>query len=884
MSDKKDATPASSVFAPIPKPGAAKNPALAGFFSGAGSQAISIPGVTKPAPAPHVHGPSCDHDHDHDHGHGSHDDHDDHAHCGHDHGPKKREKRPPQNRPAEGGGHAVQLALADLLPEETDEEGIFEKFAAAVRAHRGVTKVHLRRDAGAAEICIHHAPDLSTTHLIALACRNGVECTERFERMTWFVRGLESADGAAPLEALLEGLPGVLCADVAYAAERVIVEFDAEATDAAAIEKAVRHLGYALEVPEAGKPCSMHAHAGGLSPQWQMPLALGAGALLGVGFAIEKLASVAPVIPMVLYIVALVAAAIFPLRAAITAIRAKQVDVETLMILAGVGAAVLGAWFEGAFLLFLFTLGHALEHRAMERARRSIESLGQLTSKTARVKRGDQVVEVATRDILLGDRVVVRAGDRVPLDGVIREGQSMIDQATITGESVPVARGPGDKVFAGTINTDAAIELEVTSLAGDSLLSRIVDMVTEAEAQKSATQRFVQRLEKRFVPIVLVIAAAVPLVLILTGTAWQTAIFRGVSLIVAASPCALAISTPSAVLAAVSRAARGGVLIKGGAHLESLGRVRAIAFDKTGTLTHGKPRLVSLAPADGVTEADLLATAAGLEALSSHPLAKAILAGAAERGISPLPAEDGDAIHGKGIQGRVAGQAVRIGNLSMFGGEDVPAAITASVSALEEAGQTTMIAWREGRFLGVLGVADTMRDEARTALAALGKLGIATTIMLSGDNARVAKTIASSVGITEVRAPLLPEDKVTEIRALATKPGGVAMVGDGVNDAPALAAASVGIAMGGTAADATLETADVVLLDDSLHRLPFAVGLARRASSVIRQNVLISIGVSALLVVASTFGLTSIAQAVVLHEGSTLLVVGNALLLLRHRG
>ncbi|HUS29758.1 MAG TPA: heavy metal translocating P-type ATPase, partial [Kofleriaceae bacterium] len=388
--------------------------------------------------------------------------------------------------------------------------------------------------------------------------------------------------------------------------------------------------------------------------------------------------------------------------------------------------------------------------------------------------------------------------------------------------------------------------------------------------------------EKRFVPLVLVIAAAVPIVLIAIGTSWQVAILRGVSLIVAASPCALAISTPSAVLAAVARAARGGVLIKGGAHLESLGKVRAIAFDKTGTLTHGRPKLISVVPADGITEDDLLATAAGLEALSSHPLAKAIVAGAQERKLVPQVAEQGDAIHGKGIQGKVAGKAVRIGNLAMFEKDAVPAAVSQSAGTLEDKGQTTMIVWREGQFLGVLGVADTLREEAKVALRKLGELGIATTIMLSGDNARVASSIASSVGIREVRAPLLPDGKVAEIRKLARLPGGVAMVGDGINDAPALAAASVGVAMGGTAADATLETADVVLLDDSLTRLPFAVGLARRASRVIRQNVFIAMGVSGLLVVASTFGWTSIAQAVVLHEGSTLLVVANALLLLRH--
>jgi Zn2+/Cd2+-exporting ATPase len=855
-------------------------PALRSYFAAPRGAARSLLSVQ----------PKADHDHaGHDHaGH----DHAGPAHvhgdgCGHDHGNSRaraRAPRPPQNRPAEGGGTAVQFALDDLLPEETDDVGIFEHFAQLVLTHRGVTKVHLRRDAGRAEICLHHDASISPIRLIDLARRNGVACTERFERTTWFVRGLESADSAGPLEAMLQKLPGVLTADVAAAAERVVVEYDTQATSTTAIERAVQALGYELEVPEHGKACSMHAHGGGLGPRLQMPLALAAAVLLGTGFALEKLAASAVPggVTIAIYAAALVAAAVFPLKAAMLAIRARQVDVETLMILAGVGAAVLGAWFEGAFLLFLFTLGHALEHRAMERARRSIEALGQLAAKTARVRRGDLIIEVGVSEIAITDRVVVRAGDRLPLDGVIRDGASQIDQATITGESVPVARGPGDPVFAGTINLDAAIEVEVTSLAGDTLLARIVDMVSEAEANKSGTQRFVQRLERRFVPLVLVIAVIVPVALIVTGTAWQVAILRGVSLIVAASPCALAISTPSAVLAAVARAASGGVLIKGGAHLEALGRVRAIAFDKTGTLTHGKPRLITVAPAEGVTEPELLAAAAGLEALSSHPLARAILAGAGERGIPPLAAEQCEAIHGKGIQGRVDGEPVRIGNPAMFAADQVPEAIASGAAALEVAGQTTMIVWRAGRFLGVLGVADTLRGDARGTLRQLAALGITTTVMLSGDNERVARSIATAAGIQEVRAPLLPEGKVDAIRKLAAS-GGVAMVGDGVNDAPALAAASVGIAMGGTAADATLETADVVLLDDSLTRLPFAVGLARRASAVIRQNVVIALGGSAALVVASTFGWTNIAQAVVLHEGSTLLVVGNALLLLRYR-
>jgi Cd2+/Zn2+-exporting ATPase len=723
-----------------------------------------------------------------------------------------------------------------------------------------------------------------------LARRNGAEMTERYERTTWFVRGLTSAEAANTLEGAVQRLRGVVAADVAYVAERLVVEYDTQMIQADLIERAVGELGFDLEVPEKGKACSMHASNAGLSPRWQMPFAGVAGVLLAIGFVLDTWVLSAPAatdsawtMARWTYVVALLFAAYFPFMAAVNAIRTLQPDVHTLMILAGIGAGILGAWAEGAFLLFLFTLGHALEHRAMDKARRTIESLGQLTAKTARMRKGNEIVEVPVGRIAIGDVVVVRPGDRIPLDGTIVDGQSLIDQATITGESVPVARGPGDKVFAGTINTDAALDVEVASLAGDTLLARIVDMVTEAEAQKSATQRFVQRLERRFVPIVLVVAFGAPIVLIATGTSVTTALLRAVSLIVAASPCALAISTPAAVLTAVARAAKGGVLIKGGAHLEALGKVDAIAFDKTGTLTHGKPKLITVAAAEGVTDEELLGIAAGLEGLSSHPLAKAVVEGAKSRKIAPRAADDCEAIHGKGIRGTVGGVKVQIGNRAMFANDDLPPAIDEKATSLEEAGQTTMFIRSADRFLGVLGVADTLREEAKTALAELARLGVSTTIMLSGDNARVAKAIAGSVGIKEVRAPLLPDGKVDEVRRLAAQGNGVAMVGDGVNDAPALAAASVGIAMGGTAADATLETADVVLLDDSLSRLPFAVGLSRKATRVVRQNVLIAVGVSAILVVASVFGIASIAEAVVLHEGSTLVVVANGLLLLRYK-
>ncbi|MFO0715061.1 MAG: heavy metal translocating P-type ATPase, partial [Sandaracinus sp.] len=699
---------------------------------------------------------------------------------------------------------------------------------------------------------------------------------------TWFVRGMESAQCAMVVEHVLGRTPGVLTADVAYAAERLVVEFDTATITKEGVEKRVEVIGYSLEVPEPGHACSMHAHGGGLAPQLQMPLAFTAGGLLAIGFAVEKL-SIGPAwLATVLYGLALASGGFFPVRAALLSLKGRQLDVETLMVLAGAGAAALGAWFEGAFLLFLFSLGHAFEHRAMDRARRAIESLSGLRPKVARVRRGDAIVEVPVGQIQRGDRIQVRPGDRVPLDGVVRDGESSFDEAPITGESMPVAKHLGDAVYAGSINGEASVEIEVTKLSRDSVLARIVDLVAQAETRKSTTQRFAQRLERTFVPIVLVAAVLLPTVLYLQGLPLRDAVLRGVALLVAASPCALAISTPSAVLAAVAAAARAGVLIKGGAHLEALGAARAIAFDKTGTLTRGAPALQEVLVHEGASEAELLAIAAGVESLSAHPLARAIVRGAEERGVAPRRAEDAVAVHGKGIRATSEGAEVEIGSTALFEGRVIPEALSKAVAGVEGRGRTAVLVRRGERFLGVLAVSDTTRKEAPSVLRALSRLGIARTIMLSGDNLRVARAVANEIGLAEARAPLMPEGKVEVIRELA-KDGGVAMVGDGVNDAPALAAASVGIAMGGAGSDAALETADIVLMGDALERLPFTVALARDASAIIRQNVVIALGVSAVLVIASIFGIGSISHAVVLHEGSTLVVVANAMRLLARR-
>jgi Cd2+/Zn2+-exporting ATPase len=571
------------------------------------------------------------------------------------------------------------------------------------------------------------------------------------------------------------------------------------------------------------------------------------------------------------------------------------------MLVAAGGAVALGEWADAGLLLFLFSLGHALEGYAMGRARRAIEALGQLAPKTALVKRGGREVEVRVEHLAVGETVVVRPNSRVPADGLVVDGTSAVDQAPITGESVPVDKRPAPpgaadpagferapaehRVFAGTINGTGALEVVVMKPAADTTLSRVVKMVAEAQTQKSPTQRFTDRFERVFVPAVLgfvaLLLAVPPLVM---DEPFAATFYRAMAVVVAASPCALAIATPSAVLSGVARAARGGVLIKGGAHLETLGAVRAMAFDKTGTLTEGKAKLTDIVPAEGVEETELLRVAVAVERRSDHPLAAAVVReGTPRLGGASLP-EAGDlrAITARGVESAVEGAPVHIGNAALFGeatGTPLPDAVRADEERLRTGGRSTMIVRHGARYLGVLGLMDTPRPAARATLERLKELGVERTIMLTGDNQAVADAVAKELGLTEARGDLLPEDKVTFIRALATGDNPVAMVGDGVNDAPALANATVGVAMGAGSSDVALETADVALMGDDLAALPFAVGLSRRARSIIRQNLVVSLGMVAVLIPATLVGL-NLGVAVLFHEGSTLVVVANALRLL----
>jgi Cd2+/Zn2+-exporting ATPase len=552
------------------------------------------------------------------------------------------------------------------------------------------------------------------------------------------------------------------------------------------------------------------------------------------------------------------------------------------MLAAAVGAAILGEWAEGAFLLFLFSLGHAGEHYALDRARNAVNMLGELMPSVAQVKRGDKIEEVPVDTLQIGDIVVVRPGDRIPVDGEIAQGSSAINQSSITGESVPVVKAVGDEVFAGTINQDNALDIKVTRLAKDNTLSRVMKLVAEAQSQQSPSQQFAQSFTARFVPVVLigtVLFIVIPTLLNLST--FQESFYRGMLLLVAASPCALAIGTPAAVLAGIAQAARNGVLIKGGVHLENLGRLDAIAFDKTGTITTGMFGVTSLTALNGNSEEELLRIAGAVEQQSNHPVAQAIVKEAQKRGLALGAATGLENVVGKGVRSSLDGKPVLLGSIKLF--EANGNELAQKVDELEKQGQTTAIVSYDGKLLGIIGLADMPRENVAAVMQDLKDLGLRHLVMLTGDNADVAKQIAAKVGLTEVKAELMPEDKLQILKKLTNDYKAIAMVGDGVNDAPALATATVGIAMGGAGTAVALETADVALMADDLSKLPYAVGLSRASRQIIQQNLFISLGVIGLLIISSVLGLVQLSFAVVLHEGSTLLVVANALRLLAYR-
>ena len=574
----------------------------------------------------------------------------------------------------------------------------------------------------------------------------------------------------------------------------------------------------------------------------------------------------------------------FAVEAVEELVREREVGIELLMTVGALAAGGLGEWGEAAMLVFLYSISEALEEFTESRTEGAIRALMDLAPKTVTLLRDGQQVQTPAEAVQVGDRFLVRPGEGLATDGVIVGGASALDESAVTGESIPVEKTVGQKVFAGTLNGSGALTVEATATHENNTLAKIVHLVTEAQEEKGRAQRFMERFAGRYSPAVLAVGVLVAVVGGLAGD-WDIWLERAATVIVAAAPCALVISIPITYVAAIGNAGRRGILVKGGVVLEDLATVKVAAFDKTGTLTHGRPELTEILTALGVDETAALALAAGVEGASEHPLAKAVVDGALHRNVSPAEVTDINALVGAGIEGRHDGRTVLVGSPKLMAERGVPLdAFGSRVTELESSGATAVVLVVDDQPQAVFALADTLRDQAKETVAALKAAGIDRTVMITGDNRRTAETIASRVGVDEALAEQRPEDKSDAIRMLQDRYGGVVMAGDGINDAPALAAATVGVAMGSAGSDAALETADVALMADDLSKLADALHLARRTRTVVRQNLALSFGVLAVLVPGALLGVLNLPLAVLGHELSELAVIVSGLRMARAGG
>ena len=828
----------------------------------------------------------------------------------------------------------LQIKIPLILPEVTDEKDqCVDKLIEQLQGKNGLEKVHVadETDNGVPQLCIHYNHELiSIDQIQKLAKRAGASIIDKYGHRLIEVEGIRHTRHARKIEEALNRLDGVLQSSVS-ASGMIGLEFETVKIDEAEIFKSLRKEGlniitteveverYIRETARDDEQMGQtekkayshedgenhdHSHGGIFGKNTELIFSIICGVLLGIGFGLSYIEAVPSWVSLSLYITAYFFGGYFTAKEAIQTVAKGGFEIDFLMLVAAIGAAILGEWAEGALLLFLFSMGHALEHYAMNKARKSIAALAELAPKTALLKRNGKTEEVGIEELLIGDIIVVKPNSKISADGVVVNGNSSVNQAPITGESVPVDKTPVDDpekdwsqekdikgencVFSGTINGNSTLEIKVIKVAQDSTLSRLVKLVNEAQTQKSPTQHLTDKFEKYFVPAVLVLVGLLNFAFLVIDETFSESFYRAMAVLVAASPCALAIATPSAVLSGVARAAKNGVLIKGGRPLEDLGVLTALAFDKTGTLTEGKPKLTEVVALSDVKVEELLKIAVAVENLSDHPLAKAVVRDGKERlKDADIPeAKDLEAVLGKGVKASLGSNKVFIGNLDLFESLDdkKPSKETEEkVRSLESNGNTTMLIRQNDDYIGIIALMDTPRKEAKNTLEQLKKLGIKRMIMLTGDNQKVADAVAKEIGLTDAWGSLLPEEKVEAIKELREKESKVAMVGDGVNDAPAMANSTVGIAMGAAGSDVALETADIALMADKLETLPFAIGLSRKAKGIIKQNLWVSLGIVALLIPATIFGFANIGIAVLIHEGSTLVVVFNALRLLGYK-
>ncbi|MHA7224047.1 heavy metal translocating P-type ATPase [Arthrobacter sp. RHLT1-20] len=608
-----------------------------------------------------------------------------------------------------------------------------------------------------------------------------------------------------------------------------------------------------------------------------------AAALLAAGLVVEWTIHPEPV-ALVLFWSSIVIGGAYPLRSAIRAVRNRRLSITVLLVVAAIGAIALGVVEEAAMLVVIFSLGEAMEAYATDRARGSISALMELAPPSAnRLTAGGLTETVAVEALHPGDVVLVRPGERLPTDGTVTEGSSWVDASPVTGESVPVEAAAGTVVFGGSLNGNGVLRVRVTKEYYDTVLARVIEQVEEAPANRSGAERFADRFSAVYTPAMFGLSVLVALVLPLFGFEWREAIYRALVILVVSCSCALVISVPVSVVTAIARGARDGILIKGGIYLERLADIKVVAFDKTGTLTRGRPALTQVTTFGGTTEQEALALAAAVEAGSEHPIAAAITAGARDRGLDIPTARDARALPGAGMEAVIDGRALHIGRPSDADRTDPHVGV--AVTGAEADGCTAVVLREDTRPLAVLAVADQLRPDAASTIAELRELGIERLLMLTGDNATVARSTAQALGLDDYRAELLPEDKSAAVRELRERYGVIAMVGDGVNDAPALANADLAIAMGAAGTDVALETADVALMADELDRLPAAIRLSRRARNNIKINIALSLAVVAVLIIAALTGWMTLTTGLLLNEGSAALIILNGLrMLLPGRG
>ncbi len=704
------------------------------------------------------------------------------------------------------------------------------------------------------------------------------------ELTTLRVAGMDCPDEIAAIERVLKPLGGVSEIKANLVAGTVTIAHESNVTP----EQLIKAIGTAGLKASAAAPGNEVEHDHDTNRLRLVSVIL-SGGFTGISLLLEWQDIFAPYGKVATAVLAILASGWLILPKAIRALRQRSLDMNVLMSVAVIGAAAIGQWTEAAAVVFLFALSELLEGFSVGRARRAIQALLELTPETALVKRGEQIQEVRVEEVNLDETLVVKSAARVPLDGVVLSGESAINQAPITGESMPVEKKSGDVVFAGTINGEGSLEVKVTRAFTDTTLARIIRLVGEAQGQKAPSQRFVDQFAKIYTPAVFVMAILVLLSgpLLFHG-AWLEWIYRALVLLVIACPCALVISTPVSIVSGLMAMARRGVLIKGGVFLEQIGKLKALAVDKTGTITEGKPRIQQVIPWNHKSEEEILRVAAAIDTHSQHPLAQAVVKYAEEKKIQFPRGENYQSKTGRGAEARIDGHLYFVGNHRYVHelGLCTPE-LERQLSEIEAQAQSVVVVGHQphdgetGDVFGILAIGDTVRANARAAIALLHQAGVKKIVMLSGDNQRTADAIANQVGIDESNGNLLPDDKIARVRELTAKYKHAGMIGDGVNDAPAMAAASVGIAMGKAGTDTAIETADIALMQDDLSKVAEAVQLGRRTVRMIQTNIAFALGVKAVFLALAITGHATLWMAILADTGATLIVIANALRLLR---